>query len=145
MILVESAPDSLQPEPRIPDTGLYCKNASYLLYIWACIQSVMAIESPGGDDDRQWLSFWIIFLLFNVFEAMTDVLLSWLPSYFEMKFVFLCWLVFFQGADVLYRKVRIGRAGTRANSSVLRLLHALPRMLPVRRKTQTPWSPNPKP
>ena len=85
--------------------GLYCKNCAYFLYIWACIQSVMAIESPGGDDDRQWLSFWIIFLIFNVFEAMTDVLLSWLPSYFEMKFVFLCWLIFFNGADILYRKV----------------------------------------
>jgi hypothetical protein len=35
--------------------GLYCKNSAYLLYVWACICSVMAVESPGGDDDRQWL------------------------------------------------------------------------------------------
>ena len=85
--------------------GAHCKNFAYALYLWACAQSVMAIESPGGDDDRQWLSFWIIFLIFTVFEAMTDVLLSWLPSYYEMKFIFLCWLIFFNGADILYRKV----------------------------------------
>jgi hypothetical protein len=86
-------------------TGLYCKNSAYILYVWACMRSVMAIESPGGDDDRQWLSFWIITIMFNVFEAMTDVLLSWLPTYYEMKFVFLCWLIFFNGADIMYRKV----------------------------------------
>ena len=33
--------------------GLYCKYNSYLLCVWACICSVMAVESPGGDDDRQ--------------------------------------------------------------------------------------------
>ena len=85
--------------------GLYCKHGSFLICIYACVMSVRAIESPGGDDDRQWLSFWIIFLIFTVFEAMTDVLLSWVPSYFEIKFGFLCWLVFCNGADVLYRKV----------------------------------------
>ena len=77
--------------------GLVCKNVSYLLYLWACAQSVLAIESPGGDDDRQWLSFWIIFLLFTVFESLSDVLLSWLPIYFELKFGFLCWLIFCSG------------------------------------------------
>ena len=85
--------------------GMYCKQSSYLLYTYACVRSVMAIESPGGDDDRQWLSFWIIFLMFTVFEAIADVLLSWMPSYFEAKFVFLCWLVFRNGAEKLYRKV----------------------------------------
>ena len=85
--------------------GMYCKQGSYLLCFYACVWYVLAIESPGGDDDRQWLSFWIIFLIFTVFEAVTDVLLSWMPSYFEAKLAFLCCLVFWNGVDVLYHKV----------------------------------------
>ncbi|EKX46265.1 hypothetical protein GUITHDRAFT_107876 [Guillardia theta CCMP2712] len=70
---------------------------------------------PGGDDDRQWLSFWIIFLILNVIENMTDVLLSWIPSYYEAKFVLLAWLIFFEGADILYRRVH----------SLFEVIHAL--------------------
>jgi len=95
-------------------TGLYCKKVSYLLYAYAYFKTVMAIESRGGDDDRQWLSFWLIYLILTAFESLTDVLLSWLPIYFEMKFLFLIWLIFFKGADILYRKVHsMFQAGNR--------------------------------
>jgi len=43
----------------------------------------------------------------TVFEALTDVLLSWVPIYYELKFVLLCWLIFFSGADILYRNVHL--------------------------------------
>ena len=67
-----------------------------------------------GDDDRQWLSFWLIYLMLTAFESLTDVLLWWLPIYFEMKFLLLIWLIFFKGADILYRKVHsMFQAGNR--------------------------------
>ena len=35
--------------------------ANYALLAFVGVwQSIRAIETPGGDDDRQWLSFWII-------------------------------------------------------------------------------------
>jgi len=68
--------------------------------------SVRAIETPGGDDDRQWLTFWMIFFFFTIAERYADVLLSQTPRYYETKFVLLCWLMFAEGADKLYRIVR---------------------------------------
>lgn len=51
------------------------------------------------------LSFWIIFLGLTVFESVSDVLLSWIPTYYEIKLVFIVWLGLFNGADHLYRNV----------------------------------------
>ena len=42
------------------------------------------------------------------FERFTDVLLSRLPRYYEAKFCLIVWLMFWQGADKLYRVVRKG-------------------------------------
>jgi hypothetical protein len=55
---------------------------------------LLAIESPGGDDDRQWLTFWLIALLLTFTEGFYDLLLSRLPIYYELKLSFLIWLIF---------------------------------------------------
>ena len=57
---------------------------------YGMLSTVHALETPGGDDDRQWLTFWIIFGVFTLFERYADVLLSTLPLYYECKFVALC-------------------------------------------------------
>jgi hypothetical protein len=41
----------------------------------------------------------------TVFESVSDVLLSWIPTYYEIKLVFVAWLGLFNGADKLYRNV----------------------------------------
>ena len=63
------------------------------------------LTCPFPDVDRQWLSFWIIYLAMTVFESVSDVLLSWMPSYYETKLVLLSWLVLCHGSDWLYRTV----------------------------------------
>ena len=71
------------------------------------LASVRAVETPGGDDDRQWLTFWICFFLFTALERFTSVILSsLLPFYYEAKLLMLCWLMFYQGADTVYRTLR---------------------------------------
>jgi hypothetical protein len=45
----------------------------------------------------QWLTFWIIMMIFFVVERLTDVLLSRLRFYYELKFVVILWLMYFQG------------------------------------------------
>merc|ERR1719182_814600 len=79
-----------------PDAGPYCiKESEGLGWLaeWAGLLmslvggfalSVRAIETPGGDDDRQWLTFWIIFVIFSMIEQYADVLLSKLPRYYEL-------------------------------------------------------------
>ena len=66
----------------------------YSLYAYGFWRTLLAIESPGGDDDRQWLTFWLIALLLTFTEGFYDLLLSRLPVYYEAKLAFLIWLVF---------------------------------------------------
>lgn len=55
--------------------------------------SFRAIESPGTQDDVQWLTYWVVFGFFNFLETFAlRVVLYYLPFYFAFKTVFLLWL-----------------------------------------------------
>lgn len=70
-------------------------------------RSIIAIETPGGGDDRQWLTFWLILALVLFAERFfARVLLSTFPYYYEAKLGALIWLVWRSGADTIYRKLR---------------------------------------
>ena len=115
--------------------GRVCEVASWVVpFLFGTASSIRAVESPGGDDDRQWLTFWVCFFVFLAVrtrpaahphllppppgevpspdpppahgavtrpqvERGTSVLLSWLPRYYEVKLLLLCWLMFRRGAD----------------------------------------------
>jgi len=70
--------------------------------------SFRAIESPGTQDDVQWLTYWVVFGFFNFLETIAlRVVLYYLPFYFVFKTVFLLWLQMpqFRGAQTLYHTV----------------------------------------
>jgi len=70
-------------------------------------RSIVAIETPGGGDDRQWLTFWLILALVLFAERFfARVLLSTFPHYYEAKLGALVWLVWRSGAETIYRKLR---------------------------------------
>ncbi|KAI9503423.1 ER membrane protein DP1/Yop1 [Coemansia spiralis] len=71
---------------------------------YAAYQTVGALESPGKEDDRQWLSYWVVFALFNVLEYFAGFLLYWFPFYYVAKLGFLVWLMApaTRGAERLY-------------------------------------------
>lgn len=48
------------------------------------------MESPEKDDDTQWLIYWVVFGVFNIFEFFSDILLSWFPLYFLVKVSAVC-------------------------------------------------------
>lgn len=55
--------------------------------------SFKALESPGNDDDAQWLTYWIIFGFFNFAEGFAlRALLYYFPWYFSFKTLFILWL-----------------------------------------------------
>ena len=77
-----------------------------LVFVFATFSTIVAIESPGGADDRHWLTFWVIATGFAFIERFADVLLSRVPRYYEAKLVALIWLIHFGGADACYRRAR---------------------------------------
>ena len=66
--------------------------------------SLKAIETEATDDDKQWLTYWIVFVLFKLVENIADVLVSFIPFYFFFKVGFLVWACHpsFKGATLVY-------------------------------------------
>ncbi|KAJ9115998.1 hypothetical protein QFC24_006839 [Naganishia onofrii] len=57
--------------------------------------SCRALESPAQGDDKQWLTYWIIFGLLNLVEsAALRVVLYYFSQYFTFKLAFLIWLLY---------------------------------------------------
>ncbi|GAA5859069.1 hypothetical protein JCM8547_003990 [Rhodosporidiobolus lusitaniae] len=69
--------------------------------------SIKALESPGHEDDAQWLVYWIIFGSFTFLESISGVLVAWFPYYFTVKTLFILWLALpsTRGATVVYFKL----------------------------------------
>ena len=80
-----------------PNAGPYCIRESeglgflaewgglLLIFLGGATCSIYAIETPGGDDDRQWLTFWMMMMAFFLFERVSDVVLSSVWRYYELK------------------------------------------------------------
>ncbi|NXT11016.1 REEP4 protein, partial [Prunella fulvescens] len=53
----------------------------------------------------RWMMYWIVFALFMTAETFTDLLISWLPFYYEVKMAFVIWLLspYTRGGSLLYR------------------------------------------
>uniref|UniRef100_A0A5K3EK68 Receptor expression-enhancing protein n=1 Tax=Mesocestoides corti TaxID=53468 RepID=A0A5K3EK68_MESCO len=51
--------------------------------------------------------YWIVFSGFLAFETVGDIFLAWFPLYYEIKTVFVLYLVlpFTQGSSIIYRKI----------------------------------------
>ena len=108
-----------QPHCGEPGAGPYCiatptgigavaEGIGHILsVIYGGWKTIASIESPGGDDDRQWLTFWLILtILLFVERYLARVVLSTFPLYYEAKLIMLLWLLFRDGADDVYRMLR---------------------------------------
>jgi len=73
-------------------------------FVYPAYASIQAVESPGKEDDTQWLTYWVVFGLFNILEYFTNLLLYWVPFYYTIKFFLVLWLTLpqFRGAIHLY-------------------------------------------
>ncbi|XP_035850800.1 receptor expression-enhancing protein 5 [Sander lucioperca] len=70
--------------------------------------SIKAIESSAKEDDTQWLTYWVVYGLFSIAEAFSDIFLFWFPFYYIGKCLFLIWCmapVTWNGSAVLYNRV----------------------------------------
>ncbi|EIM19945.1 hypothetical protein E3Q22_04176 [Wallemia mellicola] len=66
----------------------------------------LAIESPGHDDDIQWLTYFVVFSFFTFAESLVNIV-TYFPFYYLFKIGFTAWLMLPQtkGAKTLYLNV----------------------------------------
>lgn len=87
--------------------GYVFETTTYALIFVAFISSIHALETVTEDDDKQWLTFWIITFCLSVLERLTDVILSRYDDiYYGTKCVFVVWLIVYRGADKMYNRFR---------------------------------------
>ena len=60
---------------------------SVIAFVYPTIQTIRALDAK--EQQERWLTYWVVYGAFNVFESVGDVVLSWLPFYFTIKATFL--------------------------------------------------------
>ena len=69
--------------------------------------SFKAIESPDKEDDKKWLTYWIVFGFFTLFDTPLSYALYFLPFYYPVKLLFYVWMFYpnTNGALWLYNNI----------------------------------------
>ena len=75
--------------------------------LYPALHSVRAIESPDEDDDKRWLSYWMIFGLLNVLETFFGFIFWIIPYWTWLRLGLFVWLLLpnFDGALTIYKSV----------------------------------------
>uniref|UniRef100_A0A8C4QSS8 Receptor expression-enhancing protein n=1 Tax=Eptatretus burgeri TaxID=7764 RepID=A0A8C4QSS8_EPTBU len=74
--------------------------------LYPAYSSYKAVKTKNVREYVKWMMYWIVFAIFTAVETFTDLLLAWFPFYYEMKIMFVVWLLspYTKGSSVLYRK-----------------------------------------
>ena len=70
--------------------------------LYAGYKSFGALKSTGAEDDKQWLTFWFLFTLFDFACTIVDILGSVIPFYPLIKLGFVIYIGPLNGASVVY-------------------------------------------
>lgn len=75
--------------------------------LYPAYASYKAVKTKNVKEYVKWMMYWIVFALFTCVETFADILVSfWLPFYYEMKILFVLWLLSpaTRGSSILYRR-----------------------------------------
>merc|ERR1712017_1475 len=83
--------------------GLLC---NFVGFVYPAYASFKSLESQNTNDDRLWLTYWVVYSCFCLIEGFLEYVLFWVPFYYPIKLAFLCYLFLPQtkGAVQLYEK-----------------------------------------
>jgi receptor expression-enhancing protein 5/6 len=72
--------------------------------LYPAFKSIQALETEHSDDDKEWLTYWIIFGLFTLIDDFFGFVLSVIPYFYWIKLAFFIYLLApqTQGAKFLY-------------------------------------------
>ncbi|XP_069771391.1 receptor expression-enhancing protein 1-like isoform X2 [Narcine bancroftii] len=74
--------------------------------LYPAYTSYKAIKTKNVKEYVRWMMYWIVFAIFTIVETFMDIFISWFPFYYEIKIVFVIWLLspYTKGASLIYRK-----------------------------------------
>jgi receptor expression-enhancing protein 5/6 len=69
--------------------------------------SIKAVQSNDKEDDKQWLTYWIVYSFLHISDSILELLFSSLPFYNVTKMCFLIWCFAPQskGATIIYKRI----------------------------------------
>jgi len=73
--------------------------------IYPGLLSIRAINSKRKDDDKTWLTYWLIFGLLNVAETFLGFVFYFTPYWTWVRIGLFIWLLQFNGSKTLYDTV----------------------------------------
>lgn len=80
--------------PRgITERALYPGFRIIFSIIYPAYGSFKAIRNKDIREYLKWIVYWIVFAFFHCFEILSDAILNWFPFYYEIKVIFLIWLL----------------------------------------------------
>ena len=77
-------------------------------FLYPAYKSFKALESNGSlEDDKQWLTYWVVFSFLHVFDRFLNIILAFIPFSTVLKLAFNIWLFHpnTRGALVIYNSV----------------------------------------
>ncbi|CAH1259432.1 REEP2 [Branchiostoma lanceolatum] len=74
--------------------------------LYPAYASYKAVKTKNVREYVKWMMYWIVFAIFTFVETFADVFISWVPFYYEVKIVFVVWLLspYTKGSSFIYRK-----------------------------------------
>merc|ERR1711959_395957 len=83
--------------------GLLC---NFVGFVYPAYASFKSLEANDVNEDRLWLTYWVVYSCFCLIEGFLEYVLFWVPFYYPIKLAFLCYLFLPQtkGAVQLYEK-----------------------------------------
>merc|ERR1712057_145975 len=83
--------------------GLLC---NFVGFVYPAYASFKSLESQNTNDDRLWLTYWVVYSCFCLIEGFLEYILFWVPFYYPIKLAFLFYLFLpqTQGAMQIYSK-----------------------------------------
>mmetsp|Transcript_22352 Transcript_22352/g.40709 ORF Transcript_22352/g.40709 Transcript_22352/m.40709 type:complete len:142 (+) Transcript_22352:73-498(+) len=73
-----------------------------IVLLYCAMKTFQAMQTVEKEDDEQWLTFWLVFILFDLFCSVINwVAKSFVPFYEVLKLIFIVFLMF-GGATKIY-------------------------------------------
>lgn len=76
----------------------------FVALVYPTYASYKALGTAATYDDSQWLTYWVVYSFLSSLEVVIQTFFQWMPFYYEIKLLFVLWLILPQtkGAQFIF-------------------------------------------